>query len=146
MESLLAYVVADPRRLLAAAVVLVVLVGAVARSRGSAGPVQKDAQRLFTADQCRRIHERAQNQCEHNPWLGGRCSAAGTQADHVYPHAKGGATSLANAQSLCARHNRAKSARVPSPFYIWRLEHRRRSYFPDGERAKVNWHQPSQLG
>lgn len=144
--SILQFVADDPRRMLLVLLAVIVLAGLVARSGGPGGTVQKDGQRLFTADQCRRIHERAGNQCEHKPLLGMRCSAAGTQADHIYPHARGGATSIANGQSLCARHNRAKSARVPSPLYIWRLEHRRRSYFPPGERTKVNWHQPSLLG
>lgn len=41
--------------------------------------------------------------------------------------------------ALCAHHNTSKGARIPSRLYIWRLERRRRRYFPPNESVKVNW-------
>jgi hypothetical protein len=35
------------------------------------------------------------------------------QADHIFPHSKGGQTSIDNAQLLCAIHNNKKGAQVP---------------------------------
>lgn len=122
-----------------------VLVVAALFFRGAGGQVQKDPQRAFSSEQRVRIHARAGHRCEHISALGFRCKAKGTQADHIYPHSRGGATSLANAQSLCGYHNLRKSAQIPSRFYMWRLERRRRHYFPDGERVDVYWLQPSSL-
>jgi 5-methylcytosine-specific restriction endonuclease McrA len=34
------------------------------------------------------------------------------QADHVIPHAKGGKTTLDNAELLCSYHNQSKGAKV----------------------------------
>ena len=137
MEELLGWLEADPRRLL----VIVAVAGVIAlvvRLR-SGGGIQRDDQRLFDSSQRARIHARAGNRCEHKPLLWLRCSAKGTHADHVYPHSRGGPTILANAQSLCATHNLRKSASVPSRYYIWRLERRRRKYFPAGEDPSVQW-------
>ncbi|MGW3973916.1 HNH endonuclease [Streptomyces ardesiacus] len=54
--------------------------------------------------------------------------APGTEADHIHPWSRGGATELWNGQMLCRRHNRRKSNRVPSPLYHWRLARRRKKY------------------
>lgn len=40
--------------------------------------------------------------------------AANCQIDHRIPHSKGGATSIANSQPACARHNGAKSDHLPT--------------------------------
>lgn len=133
------WLIGEPARILIAVVIVAVLV--IAASPRRAG-TRKDPKRSFDAAQRSRIHARAGHQCEHKPLIGRRCRRAGVQADHVYPHARGGATSVANGQSLCAFHNRTKSALVPSRWYIARLERRRRTYFPPGERVEVNWHQP----
>lgn len=127
------------------AVALVLLVLVVVRAGRGRQRVQKDPQRAFNASERERIHARAGRQCEHKTWWLPRCGRAGTQADHVVPHSRGGATSVANGQSLCARHNRSKSARMPSVFYVWRLERRRQGYFPAGERVDVIWQQPSRV-
>ncbi len=42
--------------------------------------------------------------------------------------------------ALCAHHNTSKGATIPSRLSIWRLERRRRRYFPPNESVKVNWH------
>ncbi len=118
---------------LAAAVILRSALGRTGHYRG-----QRDPQRAFTASQRELIFERCGRQCEHIGLLG-RCNAAAVEADHVFPWAKGGATSLSNAQGLCRAHNRQKSAKVPSRSAIRRLERRRAAYFPPGARTDVFW-------
>ena len=46
---------------------------------------------------------------------------------------------MSNCQSLCAPHNLAKSAQVPSRFYMKRLAARRAKYFPAGVNPQVEW-------
>ena len=99
--------------------------------------VQRDPQRTFAEAQRQAIFARAQHRCEHVSALGLRCRARPSHADHIHPWSKGGATTLANAQALCARHNLQKGSRVPSRWYVHRLERRRRSYFPPGEPESV---------
>ncbi|WP_265521041.1 HNH endonuclease [Oerskovia flava] len=106
--------------------------------RGRAGG-RTDPQRLFTPAQRTAAFTRAGGRCEHKTMLGLRCSARPTHADHIYPWSKGGASTLSNCQALCARHNLQKGAKVPSAGYMWRLERRRRRYFPPGEPARVEW-------
>jgi hypothetical protein len=48
------------------------------------------------------------------------------EADHIYPHARGGDTELGNGQMLCRMHNARKSAHVPSWWYRSRLARGRR--------------------
>ena len=110
-------------------------IGVIRRARPRV--VQRDPQRAFAEAQRQAIFARAQNRCEHVSALGLRCRRAPTHADHVHPWSKGGATTLANAQALCARHNLQKGSRVPSGWYVHRLERRRRSYFPPGEPESV---------
>lgn len=138
--SLFDWLSADPTHLAVAAVICLLLLAFLVR-RGRPSRARRDPLRAFDSRQRQRIHARAQHQCEHRPPLLPRCPAAGTQADHIYPHVRGGATSVANAQSLCARHNRSRSARIPSRWYIARLERRRRKYFPSSERVEVDWSQ-----
>ncbi|MHB8318126.1 MAG: HNH endonuclease [Acidimicrobiales bacterium] len=101
--------------------------------------VQKDPQRSFTPAQRLAGFNRCGNRCEHISIFGRRCTAAPTHGDHIWPHSKGGATTLANFAGLCARHNLAKGSRTPSRWAISRLERRRRGYFPPGEPVEVNW-------
>lgn len=103
--------------------------------------VHKDVQRVFTTTQRLAGFRRAGNQCEHKPLLLPRCRSAPTHGDHIYPHSRGGATTMSNLQAMCARCNLKKSAKVPSAAYIWRLERRRRRYFPPGEPVEVVWKQ-----
>lgn len=118
------------------ALLLAAFVAAMHRLRTGAR-AQTDPQRAFTPAQRAAGFARAGNRCEHKPWLGPRCTAAPTHGDHVYPHSRGGATTLANFQALCARHNLRKSDRVPSMWAIRRLERRRARYFPDPAQARV---------
>jgi hypothetical protein len=97
-----------------------------------------DPQRLFDSGQKRVAMARAGGRCEAaRAWL--RCRAAAEHADHIYPWSKGGATSLDNCQYLCARRNLAKSAKVPSRWYLWALELRRRRYFLASVSGRVTW-------
>ena len=101
--------------------------------------VQRDPQRAFSEAQRQAIFARAGQRCEHVSALGLRCRTVPSHADHVHPWSKGGATTLANAQALCQRHNLQKASRVPSAWYLHRLERRRQRYFPPGEPASVVW-------
>lgn len=113
-----------------AAVAIVIAVGqSVRRLRWSL--VSRDPRRRFSGPERGLIFRRAGGRCEHHAWLLGRCSAREhLEADHVHPHSRGGQTNVANAQALCARHNRRKGARVPYALELRRLARRRQSYFP----------------
>ncbi len=123
-------------------VVLVVLLGLAKLIRvvRSLFPVQKDPLRMLGAAERQRSFTRAGNRCEFKRPFWFRCNGPAQHGDHIYPWSCGGATSLANFQALCQDCNLAKSAHIPSRFYIWRLERRRRHYFPPTESTKVNWH------
>lgn len=100
----------------------------------------RDPQRLYTAEQRRLLFEMCGGRCEHKSvfWL--RCRQSASHADHVFPHSRGGATSLENGQGLCAFHNLSKGGKVPSRLYMARLARRRRSYYPPGAPRKVVRH------
>lgn len=144
MGEVLQWLLDEPSRTVVVAVVAGVMTLAVKmRSRGG---VHRDTQRLFDGTQRAQIHSRAANRCEHKHPLWFRCREVGNQADHVYPHSRGGATSLNNAQSLCRSHNSRKSNKVPSPVYIWRLQRRRAKYFPAGQDVTIQGRRPSAIG
>lgn len=115
--------------------VMIVLVAAARRGR----QVQRDPKRLFTSAERQEASRRAGGRCEHKSVIWFRCSAPGTHGDHIYPWSRGGATVMMNHQWLCAKHNLRKSDHVPSRVYIWRLERRRKSYFPQGVDPHVDW-------
>src|SRR5699024_10780838 len=46
---------------------------------------------------------------------------------------------MSNQQALCPFHNARKSGSVPTRMYIYRLQWRRRRYFPDGTSPQVEW-------
>jgi 5-methylcytosine-specific restriction endonuclease McrA len=94
---------------------------------------------MFTQAQRTVIFNRCGNRCESKRWFWSRCRSKPTHADHIYPWSKGGATSLANAQGLCARHNLMKSNHIPSDLYLRSLERRRKAYFPNGMPTAVVW-------
>lgn len=112
--------------------VLAAVVGRVS-GRGA----QHDPQRAFTPAQRQAIFARAGWRCEHFGLLGVRCRHQAAHADHVVPWSRGGASTLANAQALCARHNLAKGARMPGRVSTRRLARRRRRYFPAGMPTEV---------
>lgn len=101
--------------------------------------IQTDPQRVFDAVQRAEGRRRCGGRCEHKPPLLPRCRGGADQADHIFPWSRGGATSLGNLQMLCARCNRRKSDRVPGQWYIWRLQRRRRRYFPAHTPVQVAW-------
>jgi hypothetical protein len=115
---------------------VVMLVVLVIKVRGAVQP-QKDPQRIFTTAQRLAMFKRAGNRCEHKPPFLPRCRSMASHGDHVYPHSRGGATTLSNGQAMCQLHNQRKGATVPSALYIWRLERRRRTYFPPGQPVEV---------
>src|SRR5699024_8150081 len=120
----------------AAAVTLVAIV--LASPAGGASET-RDPQRAFTAAERREAFERAGLRCEHKPLLWHRCTNTPTQGDHIYPWSKGGRTAMSNQQALCPFHNARKSGSVPTRMYIYRLQWRRRRYFPDGTSPQVEW-------
>ncbi|WP_371706878.1 HNH endonuclease [Pseudarthrobacter sp. NIBRBAC000502772] len=85
---------------------------------------------------------RAAGLCEMEAGFRRRCSRPAEHGDHFYPWSKGGSTSLQNFVAACARCNRAKGARIPSPGQQERIERRRRDYFmPEGS-VSVGERQP----
>ena len=118
--------------------VLVLIIFIAVKARGGKRKAQTDQRRMFTSWQKQEAKRRAGGRCEHSS-LGFRCKQPGQHADHIYPWSKGGATEMSNCQSLCATHNLQKSAMVPSPFYIHRLQRRRGRYFPTGTPVRVEW-------
>lgn len=100
---------------------------------------QLDPQRLFSSVQKAEGRQRCDNRCEHKLPLWFRCRGRADHGDHIFPHSRGGATAMSNLQFLCQPHNLSKSARVPSATYIWRLQRRRRKYFPPSANRRVEW-------
>jgi 5-methylcytosine-specific restriction endonuclease McrA len=98
----------------------------------NAAPKQKDPVRIFTAAQKLEGYARANNQCEFESMIFKRCTKTASHADHWYPWSKGGNTSMMNFVAACPRCNTSKGAKVPGQFSTWRLENRRRKYFPNG--------------
>ncbi|WP_281452819.1 HNH endonuclease [Paenarthrobacter nitroguajacolicus] len=80
---------------------------------------------------------RAGGQCELESGYRRRCTKAAEHGDHFYPWSKGGATSLRNFVAACAHCNRRKSARIPSPGMLTRLERRRATYVGTGMTGAV---------
>lgn len=102
----------------------------------------RDPERLFPAEVRKRVHERAGRRCEaiyYDPfrtqWK--RCTSRSQESDHVYPHATGGRSTLANAQALCQMCNVQKGALVPTVAYVQALQEARKAYFPAGESPVV---------
>jgi len=87
--------------------------------------------RTFSFDQKSRVFANANWQCEFDDGLR-RCRNKAEHADHFYPWARGGASSERNLVAACSKHNLSKGAKMPSPALKFRIENRRRSYFPKG--------------
>jgi 5-methylcytosine-specific restriction endonuclease McrA len=121
------------------AVVVLGIVGAVINARDVR---RRDPIRRFTRQQRREGMARAGGQCEMESGFGRRCGRPAEHGDHFYPWSKGGSTSLQNFVAACARCNRAKRARIPSPAQQQRLERRRRDYVPPSSPVSVGERQP----
>ena len=121
--------------LIAGTVCAVAVVATLARGR-LPRTAWRDPRRDFTAAERSAIFARAGGRCEHRGFIL-RCRRTAQHADHVWPWATGGPTSVANAQALCARHNLSKGARRPTRWYLARLERARRRYFPPGTTVDV---------
>ena len=103
---------------------------------------RRDPVRRFTRQQRREGMTRAGGQCEMEAGFRRRCSRPAEHGDHFYPWSKGGSTSLQNFVAACARCNRAKSARIPSPGQQERMERRRRDYLTPVGSVSVGERQP----
>lgn len=103
---------------------------------------RRDTVRRFTRQQRRDGMARAAGLCEMEAGFRRRCSRPAEHGDHFYPWSKGGSTSLQNFVAACAKCNRTKGARIPSPDQQARIERRRRDYVaPDGS-VSVGERQP----
>jgi 5-methylcytosine-specific restriction endonuclease McrA len=101
----------------------------------------KDPRRLFVGADRFAVLARAGHRCEHHSWLFGRCTVTERlQADHVHPHSRGGATSVANGQALCGPHNERKANRIPWTWELGQLARRREAYVPAGTSTTVLRH------
>lgn len=135
VDWLITWVADHPQATLAVLAVVVLLVFA---NNFHTTSQWRDPQRIYNSEQRAIVKRRAGNRCESRSMFGlMRCRARGEQIDHIYPWSKGGPTTIENAQLLCARDNRAKSAKTPSRLYVWHLERARRKYFPAGEDVRV---------
>ena len=120
-------------------VVVLTIVAAVIRARDIK---RRDPVRRFSRQQRREGMARAGGQCEMEAGLRRRCPRPAEHGDHFYPWSKGGSTSLQNFVAACARCNRTKGARVPSPGQRARMERRRREYVAPVGSVSVGARQP----
>lgn len=119
----------------AAVIAFAVIITAVTSSTGQ---LQKDSQRLFTAEQRRLGMQRASNQCEWGTFK--RCTRYAFHGDHWFPWSRGGATSMRNYVSLCERCNTSKGAKMPSRLQTHIIYLRRGQYFdPRIDRTLGEW-------
>lgn len=103
---------------------------------------RRDSVRRFTRQQRREGMARATGLCEMEAGFRRRCSRPAEHGDHFYPWSKGGSTSMRNFVAACARCNRTKGARIPSPGQQERIERRRRDYFMSDGSVSVGERQP----
>lgn len=122
---------------------LVIVVLGIVAAVVTAGDVRRrDPVRRFTHQQRLEGMSRAGGLCELESGFGRRCARPAEHGDHFYPWSKGGSTSLQNFVAACARCNRAKRARIPSPGQQQRMERRRRNYLPTSSAVSVGERQP----
>jgi hypothetical protein len=100
-------------------------------------PQPKDDTRAFTQAERDEIFRRASGRCEHRYLFFFRCRKQAGDADHVYPHTLGGQTIVENGSALCAHHNRSKGGKMPSRYYVFKLEFWRKFYYPKDISPKV---------
>jgi hypothetical protein len=121
------------------AVVVLFILAAVVTSRDVR---RRDPVRRFTRQQRREGMARAGGGCELEAGFGRRCGRPAEHGDHFYPCSKGGSSNLQNFVAACARCNRTKRARIPSPGQQQRLERRRREYVASDISVSVGQRQP----
>ncbi|WP_251043288.1 HNH endonuclease [Arthrobacter sp. ISL-48] len=120
----------------------VVVLGILAAVVNSRDVRRRDPVRRFTRQQRREGMVRAGGGCELEVGFGRRCGRPAEHGDHFYPWSKGGSSSLQNFVAACARCNRTKRARIPSPGQQQRLERRRREYVTSATSVSVGERQP----
>lgn len=120
-------------------IVVLIVVAIVIRARHVR---RRDPVRRFSRQQRREGMERAGGQCEMEARRGRRCSRPAEHGDHFFPWSKGGSTNLQNFVAACARCNRAKGARIPSPGRQARIEGRRREYVAPAGPVSVGARRP----
>ena len=96
-------------------------------------PSHYDEERLFTMEQKRRGHRRAGYRCEFEGFLFFRCKSESSHADHYFSYSRGGATTMRNFVAACPTHNMSKGKKMPKASERFRLQRRRRKYFPSDE-------------
>ncbi|MET4589837.1 HNH endonuclease signature motif containing protein [Arthrobacter sp. 754] len=119
--------------------VVLIIVAAIIRSQDVR---RRDPIRRFSRQQRREGMARAAGVCEMEARFRRRCSRPAEHGDHFYPWSKGGSTSLRNFVAACARCNRGKGARIPSPGQQSRIERRRRDYVTPAGSVAVGERQP----
>jgi hypothetical protein len=121
-----------------AALVAAMVIASPLPGRGP-GLQRRDPWRGFKHDARRTVLAQAGHRCEGALLLAwGRCRRPAEEVDHIYPWSKGGATIISNGQALCRDHNRSKSDRTPTWWYVLSLERRRRRYYPPGASIRVH--------
>ena len=119
--------------------VVLFIVAAVVHSRDVR---RRDPVRRFSRQQRREGMARAGGQCEMEAGFRVRCSRPAEHGDHFFPWSKGGSTTLQNFVAACAKCNRAKGARVPSPGQQARIGRRRREYVTPSGCVSIGARQP----
>jgi hypothetical protein len=118
--------------------VVFIVMAAPLPGRGPRMIQRADPWRGFKSAARQAVMTRAGHRCEAPRLLvWGRCHAAATEADHIYPWSRGGPTVVSNGQALCRNHNRRKSNLRPPWWYVLSLERRRAGYAPSGVKLRV---------
>lgn len=99
---------------------------------------RRDPVRLFDRATSQGYYRAAGNRCEGSKLGVLRCRETAGNADHWFPHARGGRTTGSNLVALCPTCNKRKSAKLPSVFQTKLVAHRRRSYWPAGSDTSIN--------
>ena len=108
------------------------VVAAMVRAVRAHRPVTQDPQRMYSPEQRAESFRRAGGRCEYTGPLLTRCRRPAEHADHLYPHTRGGATTLENCVASCAHCNLSKGAKVLPAWRVRMLVRRRRRYYPVG--------------